>query len=74
MESLLNEPDEKWEFVTDVEGCQMWRRKQVDDNPIHCAWCTGAFSRGLRVADCEMVFGRRCENRGDVSPPGPQDL
>jgi len=40
---LLNEGEDKWEYVTDVDGCQMHRRKSDSDDPIYCVRTSATF-------------------------------
>eukprot|EP01094_Clydonella_sp_ATCC50884_P014771 TRINITY_DN2532_c0_g1_i1.p1 TRINITY_DN2532_c0_g1~~TRINITY_DN2532_c0_g1_i1.p1 ORF type:complete len:215 (+),score=67.27 TRINITY_DN2532_c0_g1_i1:181-825(+) len=40
---LLEEPEEKWEYVTDVDGCAMHRRISDSESPIHCVRTSALF-------------------------------
>jgi len=36
--SYLDEGEDRWSYVTDVDGCSMYKRTSDSDCPIHCTY------------------------------------
>lgn len=43
VQQYLEEGEDRWTYVTEIEGCSMHKRISGDDNPIHCVRTQATF-------------------------------